>query len=421
MPRNGSGTYSLPNNTFYPGVNGVTVQTADANTTHADIASALTGSLAADGQTPMTGDLDMGGNQIGSLGAAVALTGATNVNDVQSGRLNYLTGVAGTNTITASLSYLTAYTTGQEFTFIAANTNTGAVTIDVNSVGAKAITKQGTLPLSAGEILSGGEYKIQYDGTRFQLLNPAVYAPTACRGLTGANNAGTPTTQLDLAAVEVCLRDSTGTTITRRNTGTLTCNFSTAGPAANGRDQAGAFSANSWIYVYFIWNGTTLATLASTTTPASFTGATLPAGYTHWAFATAVRWNNSSNITTCYIRGSWVAIGRTNVLSSGSSLVDAAVSLSSVVPPIASNINIWMLLANGSAGAGQYSAFMNMTSGGMTVMTVSIGVNSASGFARDTEVSIVPNLSQQVFYRVDNANVGANIDVTGYQVANGDS
>jgi hypothetical protein len=62
MSRNGSGTYSLPAGN--PVVSGTTITSSWANTTLNDIASALTGSLAADGQTTASGTLNMGVNQI---------------------------------------------------------------------------------------------------------------------------------------------------------------------------------------------------------------------------------------------------------------------------------------------------------------------------------------------------------------------
>jgi hypothetical protein len=62
MSRNGSGTYNLPAGN--PVVSGSTITSSWANTTLTDIANALTGSLASDGQTPASGDLNMGSNQI---------------------------------------------------------------------------------------------------------------------------------------------------------------------------------------------------------------------------------------------------------------------------------------------------------------------------------------------------------------------
>ena len=55
MSRNGSGTYSLPAGN--PVVTGTTIASNWANTTLSDMATALSGSIAADGQTPITGAL----------------------------------------------------------------------------------------------------------------------------------------------------------------------------------------------------------------------------------------------------------------------------------------------------------------------------------------------------------------------------
>jgi hypothetical protein len=65
MSRNGSGTYSLPIGN--PVVTGTTISSTWANNTLTDIANALTGSLAADGQTTASGNLNMGTNRIINL------------------------------------------------------------------------------------------------------------------------------------------------------------------------------------------------------------------------------------------------------------------------------------------------------------------------------------------------------------------
>jgi len=65
MSRNGSGIYSLPSGN--PVVTGTTISSAWANTTLSDIATALTGSIASDGQTPMAGPLNLNNNEIVNL------------------------------------------------------------------------------------------------------------------------------------------------------------------------------------------------------------------------------------------------------------------------------------------------------------------------------------------------------------------
>jgi hypothetical protein len=81
------------------------------------------------------------------------------------------TGAANAYVITASPA-ATAYTTGQRFTFKAANANTGASTINVNGLGVKNITKNFNTALVANDILASQIVEIEYDGTEFQLMSP---------------------------------------------------------------------------------------------------------------------------------------------------------------------------------------------------------------------------------------------------------
>ena len=86
-------------------------------------------------------------------------------------------GVPNAYTVTlspASPGVNQAYRTGVAYAFGAASANTGASTLSVDGLAAKAITKYGTTPLSANDILGGQMCVVVYDGTRFQLLNPGL-------------------------------------------------------------------------------------------------------------------------------------------------------------------------------------------------------------------------------------------------------
>jgi len=72
MARNGSGTYNLLTNSWNPATNGVSATAVDWQNLINDVASALTQSLSADGQTPMTGNLNAGNNKITGLAAGSA-------------------------------------------------------------------------------------------------------------------------------------------------------------------------------------------------------------------------------------------------------------------------------------------------------------------------------------------------------------
>lgn len=94
-----------------------------------------------------------------------------------------LSSVAGTNSITATATpTLTAYATGAIYSFIAANTNSGAATLSIDGLTATSITKNGSVALSAGDIQSGKMMLVEYDGTTFQLVNNIVYGGSITNG-----------------------------------------------------------------------------------------------------------------------------------------------------------------------------------------------------------------------------------------------
>ena len=79
MPRS-SGTYTLPAGN--PVVTGTTITSTWANTTFSDVATALTGSVATDGTSPMTGILQMGNNKITGVADGTAATDVATVNQI---------------------------------------------------------------------------------------------------------------------------------------------------------------------------------------------------------------------------------------------------------------------------------------------------------------------------------------------------
>jgi hypothetical protein len=188
MARNGSGTYSLPAGN--PVTTGSTISSSWGNTTLTDIASALSQSISQDGQTPVTANLPMGGNKHTGVGAATARDQYCTAGQAQDDTFDWLTSPSGTNTITATGPVgLAAYAAGQVFRFIAPGTNTSTATLNINGIGAEAVTKLGTTALAAGDILLNAVIEVVYDGTQFQIISVSL-DPTlvALAGLaTGAN------------------------------------------------------------------------------------------------------------------------------------------------------------------------------------------------------------------------------------------
>ena len=145
MSRNGSGTYTLPAGN--PVVTGTTISSTWANNTLTDIATALTGSLAADGQTTATGNLKMGNNRVTGLADGIASTDGATVSQVaasvaglgtmstQNANAVTITGGAINGTTvgasTASTGAFTNFTASGTASF----TSTGAVKVPVGTTG----------------------------------------------------------------------------------------------------------------------------------------------------------------------------------------------------------------------------------------------------------------------------------------------
>jgi hypothetical protein len=119
-----------------------------------------------------TADLPMGGHKFTNITDAATANEFASFGQAQNSEGTFLTSVAGTNTITAALPVLSAYTLGQIFTLIPAVTNTGPVTIDINGIGAVAVTQNAGAALTGGELVAGAAYPLIYTGSSFLFSNP---------------------------------------------------------------------------------------------------------------------------------------------------------------------------------------------------------------------------------------------------------
>jgi hypothetical protein len=153
-----------------------------------DVATAISTCIMKDGQQTVTANVPFNNKKITGLAAATARTDAASIATIQDGTGVYVATVGGTAdaiTLTPSPA-ITAYVAGQTFQFIASGANTTAVTVAVSGLASpKAITKNGTTALVAGDIPSASMVTITYDGTRFILgtigasVSPAVLSTLA--------------------------------------------------------------------------------------------------------------------------------------------------------------------------------------------------------------------------------------------------
>jgi hypothetical protein len=112
MARNGSGTY---NRAVAPYVAGTTIAAATVNSEMEDIATALTESMARDGQAPATANIPMGGFRLTGLGDAIVNTDAAALGQVMAKAGDTATGALG----------VIAGTAAAPGVFVSDDTNTG--------------------------------------------------------------------------------------------------------------------------------------------------------------------------------------------------------------------------------------------------------------------------------------------------------
>jgi hypothetical protein len=193
MAYNGSGTF-LINTAGQPVVAGTVISSTTFNSLTADLATGLSTVITKDGQTTVTANIPMASFKFTGLGVGSAAGDSANLSQVQSTVTKLLTSVSGTDTITAvGAPVVAAYAAGQMFYFVATGDNTTSVTINIDGLGAKAVTRDGSVALVAGDIKSGEVVVVVYDGTRFQVvsqLNSAGNATFANVSITSALNVG---------------------------------------------------------------------------------------------------------------------------------------------------------------------------------------------------------------------------------------
>ena len=279
MSRNGSGTYSLPAGN--PVTTGTTISSTWANSTLSDMATALTQSIAYDGQTTPVANLPMGGFNHTNVANAAARNQYASAGQVEDGTLNYLTSVAGTNAITATAPVsMSAYVAGQTFRFIAAGANTGACTLNLNSIGAKSLVKTDGSALVSGDIASGAAVQVMYDGTNFQLLSDANGATETVTTLTATTKVVTPQIGSSSGSFTIQSANTTAVTVdSSQNVGIgttdcqkrLTVNDSSSSSTTVGTNPVvwiggGASTVNTLSEIGFTYGGTSWA---ETYTPAT--------------------------------------------------------------------------------------------------------------------------------------------------------
>lgn len=316
MARNGSGTYSLPAGN--PVVTGTTISSTWANNTLSDIATALTASVANDGQTPIVADMDFDNHNVSNIAvltatnlAAQDVTVAGNLR--ASGSAQRFQADFSNATITNRYSFASTTVNGgthiqalpngtaTDASFLAFNTatptNSGYITIFIDNAATHLRTAHSgsgtTLPLSFDvNAVSAGTLNLDTSWTfaTDASFNGRVFSPVGVAGQAKnlAASANGTSANVSVTADTVMLEVS-GITYTTRSV-SLTIN--SAGSGANGLDT-GSIAASTWYSIWVIYNPTTGTTAGLLSLSA--TAPTMPAGYTYKARVGWTRTDGTAN------------------------------------------------------------------------------------------------------------------------------
>lgn len=156
-------------------------------------------------------------------------SGVQVVTEADIANAEWLLNVAGTNTVTAATETIyTELAPGFLVRFIPAHTNTGALTLNVNGIGAEPVTLNGTTALVGGELVIGQAYLLLWDGTEWQIIGPIVAESTLANAewltVGGTANAITGTTAVKYSALAAGFVVRLVPTATNTNTVTLNVN-----------------------------------------------------------------------------------------------------------------------------------------------------------------------------------------------------
>lgn len=216
------------------------------------------------------------------------------------------------------------------------------------------------------------------------------------------------------------------------STDAFTINVGTAGPAANGRDVAGAFSS-TFAHFYAISTGansTAAAGLVSTTPPP--TGPVMPTSYSAWCYLGAAPYSSSSTalVNVGYLHGNQteLKVFQDNiVLNAGTATSVTQISVSSFVPASATRFQTRVSLVQSTAAAGTNltAAFgLDNTVAGSTSAYQSLVLNaqvvSVENLIAYAPLAFVNTSSQGLWYINSSTALRTSVCLAGFTNPNGD-
>ena len=184
MARNGSGSYVNPYPNF---VAGTVISSDQVDANNSDIATALTQSIAVDGQSVVTANIPMANKKFTGLAVGNASTDSATLGQVQASAYVFC-GTMGAGADAGTLAptpAITAYAVGQRFFWKASsNSNTGAMTVAISGLSTIAMQKD-RAALAAGDHVASDIYMGILDTTSTMQIMKIADAPAASTTVAG--------------------------------------------------------------------------------------------------------------------------------------------------------------------------------------------------------------------------------------------
>jgi len=102
----------------------------------------------------------------------------------------WLSPITGVDTLAANSLVVSAYQPGLTVRFLATANNTGPMTLNINGLGAVAMTKNGASALGVNDVFAGRVIQLTYDGTNFQVSSGAGSSSSGSGSSGGVNANG---------------------------------------------------------------------------------------------------------------------------------------------------------------------------------------------------------------------------------------
>ncbi len=343
---------------------------------------------------------------------------------------------SGTNSITltpnANTPTISAYANYLQFSFVAANSSTGNVTVAISGLAALNLYKPGQTSIQAasGDITQNVLYVISYNSALngglggFVIVsaqNVSATFPVAgdARNLLITQS---PNVTLNITADEIVVESALGGTATKGASISHTFNGATTG--ANGMDT-GTLPTSGFVSIYEIYNPSTitfacLGTTASQTT--IYGGANLPAGYTQsalltiWATTSSASLAVATHIARAFTYDAPQTVATAVTFSSSMS----AQTLASYVPAAAKTVDVIMGVTSSVSVVGTQYIAGDAKGSGLQIATVPAGTSTPlfnyNGASTFTGIKMLT--AQTVFLAVGGGGLSnvCQLSVTGYTI-----